>query len=153
MKLTINDEPNRIPPEWQRESLLSVLREYLGLTGAKYGCGVGQCGACTVIIDGRARRSCITNVADVVDAAILTVEGLAGENGKLHPVQQAWLDEAVPQCGYCQAGQIMSAVALITDNPEPGDDAVNEAMESVLCRCGTYQRIRKAIKRATETAA
>lgn len=153
MKLIVNGEPKLIPAEWQQESLLFVLRDYLGLTGTKYGCGVGQCGACTVIIEGQAQRSCITDVSDVVDAQIATIEGLAGANGELHPVQRAWLDESVPQCGYCQAGQIMSAVALIAENPQPDDDAINEAMEGVLCRCGTYQRIRKAIKRAAENVA
>ena len=152
MKLTVNDEPKLIPAEWQQESLLFVLREYLGLTGAKYGCGVGQCGACTVIINGQAQRSCITDASAVVDAKIVTIEGLGGKEG-LHPVQQAWLDETVVQCGYCQAGQIMSAVALLAENSSPDDAAIDEAMEGNLCRCGTYQRIRKAIKQATGNAA
>ena len=152
MKLTVNGETRHIPPEWQQESLLFVLRENLGLTGAKYGCGVGQCGACTVIVDGYAQRSCITAVSDVVGTEVTTIEGLAADDGTLHPVQQAWLDEFVPQCGYCQAGQIMSAVALIAKTPQPDDDIINDAMEGVLCRCGSYKRIRKAIKRAAEGA-
>lgn len=151
MKLTVNDEPKLIPAEWQQESLLFVLREYLGLTGAKYGCGVGQCGACTVIIDGQAQRSCITNASAVVDAKIVTIEGLGGKE-RLHPVQQAWLDETVVQCGFFQAGQIMSAVALLAENSSPDDAAIDEAMEGNLCRCGTYQRIRNAVKRASRSA-
>ena len=153
MKLTVNNRVRDIPANWQNESLLFVMREYLGLTGAKFGCGVGQCGACTVIIDGQAQRSCITNVSDATDSKITTIEGLATVDGKLHPVQKAWIDEAVPQCGYCQAGQIMSAVALIETNPNPDEDAIEDAMEGVLCRCGTYRRIRKAIDRAAENTA
>ncbi len=150
MKLMVNDNAVDIPEQWQKESLLIVLREYLGLTGAKIGCGIGQCGACTIIIDGQARRSCIADVSDVTDMKITTIEGLAARNGGLHPVQQAWIDEAVPQCGYCQAGQIMSAVALLDAHPRPDEDAIKEAMEDVLCRCGTYRRIRTAIERAAE---
>ncbi len=153
MKLTVNDEVHAIPAGWQSESLLFVLREVLGLVGAKFGCGVGQCGACTVIVDGQAQRSCLLAASDLAAAEIRTVEGLAGADGVLHPVQQAWLDEAVPQCGYCQAGQIMSAVALLAQNPSPDDAAIEAAMEGNLCRCGTYQRIRNAVKRVAGSAA
>jgi isoquinoline 1-oxidoreductase alpha subunit len=125
--------------------LLWVLRENLGLTGTKYGCGIAQCGACTVHLNGRPIRSCVTPVTAAVGAEITTIEGLA-RNGELHPVQQAWIDLQVPQCGYCQSGQIMSAVALLADNPDPDDAAINTAMNGNICRCGMYGRIRKAIK-------
>lgn len=125
--------------------LLWVLRDFLGLTGTKYGCGIGVCGACTVHVGGRAVRSCSVD-ADRVNGPITTIEGLA-PNGD-HPVQQAWLAENVPQCGYCQPGQIMAAAALLAADPRPDGAAVDAAMSGVLCRCGTYQRIRKAIERA-----
>lgn len=125
--------------------LLWVIRENLGLTGTKYGCGIAQCGACTVHLNGRPIRACVTPVTAAADAEITTIEGLAqGEH--LHPVQQAWIDHQVPQCGYCQSGQIMSAVALLASNPNPDDAAINEAMNGNICRCGMYGRIRKAIK-------
>ncbi len=152
MKLRINGELREICAAWRDEPLLFVLREHLGLVGTKFGCGVGICGACTVIIDGIAQRSCITATEDVTASEIRTIEGLADNNGNLHPVQQAWLDEAVPQCGYCQAGQIMAAAALLATNPQPSDQDIDDAMSDNLCRCGTYQRIRKAIKRASEAA-
>lgn len=152
MDLKINDRPHPIPPEWQAETLLAVLREHLGLVGAKFGCGVGQCGACTVLVDGAAERSCLIGVEDAVGRDIVTVEGLAAEDGRLHRVQRAWLDEAVPQCGYCQTGQIMSAVALLRRKARPSDAEIDEAMAGNLCRCGTQQRIRRAIHRAAETA-
>ncbi|MCG2634388.1 MAG: (2Fe-2S)-binding protein [Gammaproteobacteria bacterium] len=126
--------------------LLWVLRDDLALTGTKYGCGIGQCGACTVHLDGVAVRACLTPVNSVGGAEVTTIEGLGAEG--LHPVQQAWIDENVPQCGYCQPGQIMSASALLARNPSPDDDAINDAMSGNICRCGAYSRIRKAIHRA-----
>lgn len=152
MELRINGENHKIPPNWQAEPLLFVLREYIGFVGAKFGCGVGICGACTVHIDGEARRSCIVMAEDAEGSEIRTLEGLAAD-GNLHPVQQAWLLEAVPQCGYCQAGQMMSAVALLEQNPEPSEQDIEEAMSGNLCRCGTQQRIRRAVRRAAEAMA
>jgi len=128
-----------------------VLREELELTGTKYGCGVALCGACTVLVDGQARRSCVTAVGDAVDHDITTVEGLAS-GGVLHAVQQAWIEENVPQCGYCQSGQIISAVALLAKRPAPPDDDIDAVMSANLCRCGTYPRIRRAVVRAAELA-
>jgi isoquinoline 1-oxidoreductase alpha subunit len=127
--------------------LLWVLRDTLNLTGTKYGCGQGVCGACTVLLDGEAVRSCRTQVSSVEGSEIITIEGLASD-GILHPVQQVWLDESVSQCGYCQPGQILSAVALLNQNPDPTDEDINAAMSDNLCRCGTYTRIRRAIHRA-----
>lgn len=127
--------------------LLWVLRDTLGLKGSKFGCGAGYCGACTVHVDGAARRSCMTPLSAVEGAEVTTIEGLA-ENGELHPVQRAWIEEDVPQCGYCQAGQIMQAVALLESTPRPDDGRIDEAMAGNLCRCGTYLRIRRAIRRA-----
>ena len=127
--------------------LLWVIREQLQLTGTKYGCGIARCGACTIHFNGRAMRSCTLPVSAAADAQITTIEGLA-EDEELHPVQQAWIAEQVPQCGYCQSGQIMSAVALLDANPSPTDADINAAMDGNVCRCGMYQRIRKAIKRA-----
>ena len=126
--------------------LLWALRDLAGKTGPKFGCGIAACGACTVHIGGEAVRSCTLPVGQV-EGEITTIEGLAA-GGKLHPVQQAWLDEQVAQCGYCQAGQIMSAVALLEANPDPSDADIDEAMNGNLCRCGTYPRIRAAIKKA-----
>lgn len=126
--------------------LLWILRDSLGLTGTKYGCGIGLCGSCTVHFDGAAVRSCVTPVSAAVDSPITTIEGLATD--ALHPVQQAWLDESVAQCGYCQPGQIMTAVALLADSPLPDDSEIDRVMSSVLCRCGTYLRIRNAVRRA-----
>ena len=128
--------------------LLWVLREDLQLTGTKFGCGEGLCGACTVHIDGEATRACITPVGDVEGSEILTIEGLP----ESHPVKRAWLEEEVPQCGYCQSGQIMEAAALLRDNPAPTDGDIDDAMSDNLCRCGTYPRIRKAIHRAAAGA-
>jgi isoquinoline 1-oxidoreductase alpha subunit len=128
--------------------LLWVLRDELGLTGTKYGCGVAQCGACTVLIDGQAMRSCQVPVGSVGAAKITTIEALGGN----HPLQQAWVKHDVPQCGYCQSGQIMSAVALLSTNPKPDDAAISSAMDGNICRCGTYQRIRAAIKDAAGMA-
>jgi len=128
--------------------LLWVLRDLLNLTGTKYGCGMGLCGACTVHIDGSAMRSCQTAISDAAGKQILTIEGL-GKNG-LHPVQQAWIAEQVPQCGYCQPGQIMSAAALLSAKPYPTDSEIDDAMSGNLCRCATYFRIRNAIHRAAQ---
>lgn len=128
--------------------LLWVLREQLGLTGTKYGCGIAQCGSCMVHINGKAVLSCTTSISAVDGKEIVTIEGLATDNHSLHPVQQAWLDENVPECGYCQSGQIMAASALLNQISNPGDEDIDNAMSGVLCRCGTYQRIRQAIKRA-----
>jgi len=126
--------------------LLWVLRDILGLTGTKYGCGIAQCGACTVLMDGEAVRSCVTPIADAAGSEILTIEGLS-ENGN-HPLLQAWIAEEVSQCGYCQPGQIMAAAALLTETPNPSDADIDNAMTGNLCRCGTYPRIRRAIHRA-----
>jgi len=128
--------------------LLWVLRDRLGLLGTKYGCGVGACGACTVHVDGRAERSCVTTAAALGGREITTIEGLSAE--ALHPVQRAWLDEDVPQCGFCQTGQIMAAAALLERTPRPTDDQIDAAMRDQLCRCGTYERIRRAIHRAAK---
>jgi aerobic-type carbon monoxide dehydrogenase small subunit (CoxS/CutS family) len=126
--------------------LLWVIRDELGLTGTKFGCGIGQCGACTVHLDGQAVRSCQTPLSTVAGKSVTTIEGLS-RNGD-HPVQRAWVAEQVPQCGYCQSGQIMSAAALLQGNRSPSDADIDAAMEGNLCRCGTYQRIRKAVHRA-----
>jgi len=129
--------------------LLWVLRDTLALAGTKYGCGIAQCGACTVHVDGVATRTCVTPVSSVEGSEITTIEGLATAEG-LHPVQQAWLDEDVVQCGYCQSGQVMSAAGLLADNDNPSDADIDEAMSGNICRCGTYGRIRCAIKRAAK---
>lgn len=129
--------------------LLWILRDTLGLKGTRFGCGGGYCGACTVHVDGSARRSCVTPVRDVEDTDVTTIEGLA-RDGELHPVQQAWIAEDVPQCGYCQSGQIMQAAALLAATPRPDDARIEAAMAGVLCRCGTYLRIRRAIRRAAD---
>ncbi|WP_028893361.1 (2Fe-2S)-binding protein [Syntrophorhabdus aromaticivorans] len=126
--------------------LLWVIRENLGLTGTKYGCGIAQCGACTLHVDGRAVRSCVTPVSAATGKEIVTIEGLSSDGS--HPVQRAWIEEDVPQCGYCHSGQIMSAAALLSVNPKPSDADIDEAMSGNICRCGTYQRIRRAIHRA-----
>jgi isoquinoline 1-oxidoreductase alpha subunit len=128
--------------------LLWILRDSLGLTGTKYSCGSGLCGACTVHLDGRAVRSCVTPVSAAASHEIVTIEGLSPDH--IHPVQTAWLEENVPQCGYCQPGQIMQAAALLAENPTPTDDEIDVAMSGNICRCGTYPRIRRAIHRAAE---
>ena len=128
--------------------LLWVLRDYAGLTGTKFGCGMAQCGACTVLIDGAPTRSCLLPAQAATGRAVTTIEGLNGGRPGLHPLQQAWIDEQVPQCGYCQSGQIMAAAALLERNPEPDDDTIDSAMSGIICRCGTYTRIRRGIKRA-----
>ena len=130
--------------------LLWVLRDNIGLTGTKFGCGIAQCGVCTVHIDGQPARACSTTAASAVGREITTIEGLSDDNS--HPVQQAWIEDTVPQCGYCQSGQIMSAAALLSRTPEPSDSEIDTAMAGNLCRCGTYLRIRRAIHRAAEIA-
>ena len=147
MLLKVNGQSLAVPADWHDESLLNVLREPLALVGTKYGCGVGLCGACTVLVDGQPVRSCALPVRAVGAGAVTTIEGLAAA-GELHPVQQAWLDLAVPQCGYCQAGQIISTVALLARHPQPDDATIDAALAGNLCRCGTQQRIRQAVKRA-----
>ena len=132
--------------------LLWVLRDHFNLTGTKYGCGIGQCGACTVHVNGRAQRSCMTPASAVDGKAVTTIEGLAPSEKELHPVQAAWLEVDVPQCGYCQAGQIMATVDLLERIPRPSDSEIDENMTNI-CRCGTYVRIRKAVHRAAEIAA
>ncbi len=129
--------------------VLWVLRDHLNLVGTKYGCGIAQCGACTIHVDGNATRSCMLTVSSVGNQEITTIEGLS-ENGD-HPVQKAWLEVDVPQCGYCQAGQIMSAAALLEKNPNPTDKEIEMAMNGNICRCGTYLRIRKAVKMAANS--
>ena len=131
--------------------LLYVLRNDLGLQGPRFGCGLGQCGACTVMINGQAIRSCITPVSSV-KSEITTLEGISTQ-GRLHPLQQAWIDEQVPQCGFCQNGQIMTAKALLDKNPKPTDAQIRDGMKNTLCRCMTYYRIQAAIKRAAKTIA
>jgi aerobic-type carbon monoxide dehydrogenase small subunit (CoxS/CutS family) len=126
--------------------ILWVLRDHLGLTGTKYACGIAACGACTVLVDGRPVRACVTPAGSVRGKTITTIEGLSSDNS--HPVQKAWIAEDVPQCGYCQSGQIMAAVALLARKPNPTDADIDEAMRDVLCRCGTYTRVRRAIKKA-----
>jgi isoquinoline 1-oxidoreductase alpha subunit len=128
--------------------LLWVIRETIGLPGTKFGCGIAQCGACTVHLDGKPVRSCVTPVNAAADHEITTIEGIGSNSGGLHVVQQAWIDEQVPQCGYCQSGQIMSAVALLESNPSPSDADIDSAMSGNICRCGTYSRMRRGIKRA-----
>jgi len=128
--------------------LLWVLRDHLGLVGTKFGCGIAQCGACTVHLDGNAMRSCQLPISSIGEAKIVTIEGLSEDAS--HPVQLAWIQEDVPQCGYCQAGQIMSASALLAKNPNPSDQEIESAMAGNLCRCGTYIRIKKAIKNASK---
>ena len=152
MDIQINGAVRTVPPEWRDESLLQVLREAFGLVGTKFGCGAGHCGACTLLLDGAAARSCMLPVAAAAGREVTTIEGLAGADGALHPVQQAWLDMAVPQCGYCQAGQIMGAVALLRAQARPTGAQVDAALAGHLCRCGTQHRIRAAVRRAAGAA-
>ena len=145
--ITINGKPHSLRGIDPTMPLLWALRDHAGIQGVKYGCGVGQCGACTVWLDGFAVRSCQLSVGALEGRAVTTIEGLAKET--LHPVQQAWVDHDVAQCGYCQAGQIMSAAALLERNPSPSDDEIDAATAGNLCRCGTYVRIKSAIKAAS----
>lgn len=133
--------------------LLWVIREQLRLSGTKFGCGIAQCGACTVHLDGQAIRACVTPVRAVGDRQVTTIEGVGSAAIGLHAVQQAWIDEQVPQCGYCQSGQIMSAIALLQKNNEPSDAEIDAAMKGNICRCGTYQRVRRGIRRAAAALA
>jgi len=146
MKFVVNgkevevDVPGDVPLLW-------VLREELGLLGTKFGCGKALCGACTVLVDGKSRRSCVLPIASVEGKEVGTIEGLADpESGALHAVQEAWVEENVVQCGYCQAGQIMQVISLLAANPDPSDEDIDSAMSANLCRCGTYPRIRAAVK-------
>ncbi len=148
IELRINNKTYRVEGVDRRTPLLWVLRDNLGLTGTKYGCGKGECGSCTVHIDGEAVRSCRKRVSSIGDAEITTIEGLSKDGS--HPVQQAWREHAVPQCGYCQVGQIMSAAALLDETPNPTDADIDKGMKGNLCRCGTYQRIRAAIHTAAK---
>jgi isoquinoline 1-oxidoreductase alpha subunit len=150
VKLNVNDVVRTVdvPPD---TPLLWVLRDVLDLKGAKYGCGIGVCGACTVLVDGKAVRSCLTHVGSVAGQAIKTIEGLSED--AMHPVQQAWEAVDVAQCGYCQSGQIMAATALLSRTPHPTDAEIDAAMSGNLCRCGTYPRIRQAIHQAADIAA
>ena len=147
--LLINGQTVRFDAE-PNDTLLSVLREQLDLTGSKYGCGEGQCGACTVLIDGKAHRSCITPVSSVANKSVTTIEGLA-RGQHLHPVQQAFLDEDAMQCAYCTSGMIMSAVALLNNKRNPTDEEILQFMQGNICRCGTYPRIVSAIRKAAAT--
>jgi isoquinoline 1-oxidoreductase subunit alpha len=150
MRLHVNGSWIELDDAWVEETLLSALREALGLVGAKYGCGVGLCGACTVLVDARPQRACLLQAGALGGARIETIEGLRGDGGDgvPHPVQQAWLDASVPQCGYCQAGQVMATVALLRRLPKPDDADIDAALAGNLCRCGTQQRIRDAVHRA-----
>jgi aerobic-type carbon monoxide dehydrogenase small subunit (CoxS/CutS family) len=147
--LEVNGQQREAPDA--RRNLLSYLRFDLGLTGTKYGCGEGLCGACTVLVDGQPLRSCMTTVGAVAGGAVTTIEGLASD-GELHPVQQAFVDEQAMQCGYCIPGFIMSATALLNREPQPSSAQVREALAEHMCRCGTYQRIQRAVERAATLA-
>ena len=144
----LNGEPVTVDAD-PAMPILWVVREKLGLNGTKFGCGIAQCGACTVHLDGQPVRSCSTSLSQAEGREITTIEGVSGEDGALSAVQAAWVSEQVPQCGYCQSGQIMSATALLRDNPSPSDDDIDAAMKGNICRCGTYTRIRRAIKVAS----
>jgi isoquinoline 1-oxidoreductase subunit alpha len=152
IQLYVNGRTTQVANATEDEPLIWILREDLGLVGTKFGCGQASCGACTVLIDGKALRSCVTSCGSISSKAITTIEGLAGENS-IHPVQKAWEILQVAQCGYCQSGQIMSATALLSANPKPDDAAIDIAMSGNLCRCGTYPRIRAAIHLAARLIA
>lgn len=146
-KIKVNGKVHELEGVADDTPLLWVLRDQLGLIGTKYGCGVAECGACTVHIDGEAAQACVTELGDVGDSEVVTIEGLS-EDGS-HPVQQAWKEHKVPQCGYCQVGQIMTACALLKENPDPSDKEIEEGMWNI-CRCGTYPRIKAAVKSAAQ---
>ena len=147
IKLNVNEQAKAVEAN-PATPILWVVRENLGMTGTKFGCGIGQCGACTVHLDGKPVRSCLTPISAAEGKSITTIEGIAGEDGTLHRVQQAWIEAQVPQCGYCQSGQIMTATALLEKNPNPTDAQIDAAMTGNVCRCGMYNRIRQAIKAA-----
>jgi isoquinoline 1-oxidoreductase alpha subunit len=147
IEFTVNNKRVSVPDEQGDMPMLWYLRDELKLKGSKYGCGIGQCGACTIHVDGAAVPSCLLTVAQASNRAVTTIEGLARDDEHLHPVQQAWIDVDVPQCGYCQCGQIMAAAALLSRNPNPSDADIEQSMTNI-CRCGTYVRIRKAVKEA-----
>lgn len=149
MKVTINDQQFDVDAD-PNMPILYVLRDLLGLTGTKFGCGIGQCGACTVHLDGNPIRSCLTPISVAKDKQLTTLEGLA-DGEQLHAVQQAWIDHKVAQCGYCQSGQMMSATALLSRNKNPSDKEIEQSMQGNICRCGTYPRIKAAIKQAAES--
>ncbi len=148
--LNINGETKNVEVD-PATPLLWVIREQLNLPGTKFGCGISQCGACTVHLNGEPVRSCVTPVRKAENQQVTTIEGIRNADGSLHPVQQAWIDEQIPQCGYCQSGQIMAATALLAGNLSPSDEDIDHAMSGNVCRCGTYGRIRKGIKRAAAT--
>ncbi len=150
LTLTVNGTEQLIDGVDASTPLLWVLRDNLGLVGAKYGCGIGQCGACTVWVDGQPVRSCSYSAVAAAEHAVTTIEGLSSGDAPLHPLQRAWIDLDVPQCGYCQAGQLMSAAALLKANPNPTDADIDAAMAGNVCRCGTYLRIRRAIQTAAK---
>ncbi len=147
ISLTVNGQKRELTVD-PDTPLLWVLRDHLKLTGTKYGCGIAACGACTVHLNGQPIRACVTPISSLAGQSVVTIEGLSDKSD--HPVQQAWLELNVPQCGYCQSGQIMAAAALLAKTPRPGDADINREMSGILCRCGTYQRIRAAIHRAAE---
>jgi isoquinoline 1-oxidoreductase alpha subunit len=157
MELTINGQLFTVPDEGLTRMLIWVLRDQLGLTGTKYGCGAGICGSCTVLVDGKPVRSCLTPASTVVDKEITTIEGLASVETdgqeKLHPVQQAFLETQTPQCGYCMSGQMITAAAFLMENPTPSEEEITTSMNGVYCRCGTYVRIKEAVARAAEIMA
>ncbi len=148
IEFTVNSRPVSFDGD-AGTPLLWVIRDHLQLTGTKFGCGAGECGCCTVHVNGRARKACMMPVQSVAGRSVTTIEGLAPDDSALHPVQQAWVEHDVPQCGYCQAGQIMAAVDFLKQHPQPTDKDIDENIDN-LCRCGTYVRIRKAIHRAAE---
>ena len=149
VSITVNGKPYQLDVE-DETPLLWVLRDEIGLTGTKYGCGIAQCGACTVHVNGEAMRSCSVPIGTIDGAAVTTIEGLSADSS--HPVQRAWLEHDVPQCGYCQSGQIMAVAALLESKPKPSDAEINESITNI-CRCGTYERIRTAVHRAAEIKA
>ena len=152
MKIVINGQAFAVPEILEEVALLDFIRDFAELKGAKFGCGIGVCGACTVHIDGVAARSCRLAVHEAAGRRVTTIEGLAAtaSTGALHPVQKAWIEESVPQCGYCQPGQIMAAAAFLSRNPDPSDSEIRQEMSGNLCRCGTYERIRLAVGRAAK---
>ena len=147
MKIKINGKVHELKDVADDTPMLWVLRDVLGLTGTKYGCGISECGACTVHVDGEAVQSCITEVGEVGDSEVVTIEGLSDDGS--HPVQKAWNEHNVPQCGYCQVGHIMTACAFLKENPEPSDEDIDDGMWNI-CRCGTYPRIKAAVKTAAK---